>query len=65
VLICDLLTPATIKRILVFMQSARYSYPILTKLGFSRQIFMKVLISNFTEISLADTCGQTDGQTQR
>ena len=53
------------KCILVFMQSARYSCPILKNLEFSRQIFEKnIQISNFMNLRPVGAefvpCGRTD-----
>jgi hypothetical protein len=54
------------KYILVFMWSARYSYHILMKLGFFRQIFEKFSNIKFLENPCVGSrvipCGRTDGQ---
>jgi len=60
-----LISPAAVKRLYDFVCNARSFCSILTKFGFSRQIFIQMPVSNFTNIpcsgSRADTCGQTDG----
>ena len=51
----------------VFMQSARYCCPILTKSGIFRHVFVKTPNIKFHEFSpsgsRADNCGETGGQT--
>jgi hypothetical protein len=56
--------------VLVFLQSNRYSCPILTKLEFCRQIFEKIFRSDFMKISSVGAevfhgDRRTDGQTDR
>jgi len=57
----ELISPAEIKRPYVFVCSSRSFCSILTKFGFSRQIFIQIPVSNFTKFpcsgSRADTCG--------
>jgi len=55
------------KCILVFMYSTRYSWTILMKLEFSRQLFEKnsniKIHENPSSGSRVVPCGQTDGRT--
>jgi hypothetical protein len=53
------------KCIMVFMESTRYSCPILIKLEFSRQFFENYSISNFMKIRPvgAELFHATDGRT--
>ena len=61
----DLMSPATITRT-IFIQNARYLYPISIKFGISRQIFIKVpnirFHGNPPSGCRADTCGQKGKQ---
>ena len=56
------------KCILAFMESNPYSFPVLTKLGFSRQIFEKYSNIKFHENSPSGSrdfpCGRTDRHEQ-
>ena len=58
------LSPATVKRTRVFMQSVRYFCPILTVCRVSGQIFMKVPSTTFhgnrSSVCRTDTCRRTD-----
>jgi hypothetical protein len=51
------------------MYTARHLCPVLTKFGFSRQIFLKILNTKFHGNPLsgshADTCGRTDRRTKK
>jgi hypothetical protein len=52
-------------RMWIFMQSARYCCPMLTKIGMCSQNLVKFAIVKFHENLLSSsrvTCGQTDGQ---
>jgi hypothetical protein len=67
----EFIPPATIKRSRIFMCKAWYFYPILTKFGVSRQIFVKFLNIIFSGIVqwgprwYMRRNGRTDGQTGR
>jgi hypothetical protein len=58
-----LISPATIKRILVFMYSGRYFCSILTKFGLCRQIFIKIPNIKFHENPSSQRCADTYGRT--
>jgi len=64
----DLMSPATLTGLISSLCRLPESFrPILSKNGFSKQIFVQVtsikLNGNSSIGSRADTCGQTDGQT--
>jgi len=62
ILIDDFISPLYTKhnkRNEVYIQTARYSCPTLTKSGVSRRIFVKVSNVKFNENPSSDTCGQT------